>query len=246
MPFTFSHPAIVIQLSKSEFKFSLTGLLFGSIAPDFEFYFRMKLVENVGHQWYGVLIFDFPLALLLAVLYHNIVRNLLVNHLPIWFKERLSTYNDFDFNSYALQNKFLLSVSIFLGIVSHLLWDGFTHHDGIFVELIPFLKQNISLLNTNIALFDLFQVLGSIWGLWFVYNFIKKMPIMPYKEVKIAQPFSYWSILTILSICIIILRIILMPDYNTPMNLLFASIGSAIYALLIVSIFMHKIKTIFR
>lgn len=38
MPFTFSHPAIILPLSYLPKKwFSLTGLIIGSLIPDFEY-----------------------------------------------------------------------------------------------------------------------------------------------------------------------------------------------------------------
>jgi len=36
MPFTFSHPAIVLPLTKARLKLSATGLIVGSTIPDFE------------------------------------------------------------------------------------------------------------------------------------------------------------------------------------------------------------------
>ena len=49
MPFTFSHPAIVLPFSKKWF--SLTALVTGSIIPDFEYFFKMKGHSDYGHNW---------------------------------------------------------------------------------------------------------------------------------------------------------------------------------------------------
>ena len=47
MPFTFSHPAIVLPLvRKSGHWFSATGLIIGSLTPDFEYFMRMRIVDN--------------------------------------------------------------------------------------------------------------------------------------------------------------------------------------------------------
>ncbi|SEF46838.1 protein of unknown function [Flavobacterium urumqiense] len=42
MPFTFSHPAIILPFLKNK-KLSATALIIGSMSPDFEYFFRMKM-----------------------------------------------------------------------------------------------------------------------------------------------------------------------------------------------------------
>lgn len=47
MSFTFSHPAIVSPLNYFPNKwFSLTGLVIGSLTPDFEYFLRMRIKSN--------------------------------------------------------------------------------------------------------------------------------------------------------------------------------------------------------
>jgi hypothetical protein len=42
MPFTFAHPAIVLPLKHLPKRwYSLTGLIIGSMTPDFEYFIRM-------------------------------------------------------------------------------------------------------------------------------------------------------------------------------------------------------------
>jgi len=51
MPFTFSHPAIVLPLATLRRQWiSATGLIIGSITPDFEYFIRMKNTESTG-EW---------------------------------------------------------------------------------------------------------------------------------------------------------------------------------------------------
>ena len=57
MPFTFSHPAIILPLKKLPKKYiSMTGLIVGSIAPDFEYFLRMK--SKYSHTMSGILWYD--------------------------------------------------------------------------------------------------------------------------------------------------------------------------------------------
>jgi hypothetical protein len=84
MPFTFSHPALVLPLYAAGKKYlSLPGLVMGSIAPDFEYFLRMKKgISYYSHTTAGLLYFNLPLSLVLLFVFHEIVRNLLILHLP--------------------------------------------------------------------------------------------------------------------------------------------------------------------
>jgi len=105
MPFTFSHPAIVLPLKYFPKKwFSLTGLVIGSMVPDFEYFIRMKVKSIYSHTIDGIFWFDLPLALLLAFLFHNIVKKYLFQNLPKSFQIRLSIFNDFNWNNYFKNN----------------------------------------------------------------------------------------------------------------------------------------------
>lgn len=244
MPFTFSHPAIIIPLSKTKLRLSFTGLVAGSMAPDFEFFFKMKLAENVGHHFWGIFIFDLPIALILCFIYHNILRNVFIKHLPNYFKNRLSLFMNFNWNSYTTANKLILIISLIIGIVSHLLWDGFTHYDGVFVLMMPLFAKSISIYNFNIQIFNALQIIGSVWGLWVVYRYIKALPVKYSSITKPVKTYIYWISITMLSACILAFRIFLLPDFNTAINLLFAAIGSVIYAWIAVSIIIIKFDLI--
>ena len=68
MPFTFAHPAIVLPLLKKKYSryFSATGLIVGSMAPDFEAFIGFRKEKIYSHNWLGVFWFDLPLALIIA------------------------------------------------------------------------------------------------------------------------------------------------------------------------------------
>ncbi len=52
MPFTFSHPAIILPLKYlPQNWFSLTGLIIGSLTRDFEYFIRMKVRSNYSHTF---------------------------------------------------------------------------------------------------------------------------------------------------------------------------------------------------
>nr|WP_237421370.1 DUF4184 family protein [Flavobacterium sp. HBTb2-11-1] len=70
MPFTFSHPAIILPLRYlPKSWFSITALTIGSLTPDFEYFLRMKVKSDYSHTLDGIFWFDLPLALLLTFLF---------------------------------------------------------------------------------------------------------------------------------------------------------------------------------
>ena|ERR1035437_3493274 len=97
MPFTFSHPALVLPIAYFPRKFySLTGLVVGSMIPDFEYFLRMSTEGKYGHTLPGILWFDLPLALLVALIYHQVVRNLLIDNLHKILYIRLLSFKQWD------------------------------------------------------------------------------------------------------------------------------------------------------
>lgn len=123
MPFTFSHPAIILPLKYLPRKwFSLTGLIVGSLTPDFEYFIRMKVQSNYSHTVYGILWFDLPLAILLSFIFHNIIRDDLFKNVPKNIQSRILVYAEFNWNNYFKRNWVVIIVSTLIGITSHLFW----------------------------------------------------------------------------------------------------------------------------
>ncbi|MEB0248571.1 DUF4184 family protein, partial [Mucilaginibacter sp. 5B2] len=61
MPFTISHPAVILPLNYLPKRFiSLTALVVGSLTPDFEYFIRMKVQSDYSHTLPGLFWFDLP------------------------------------------------------------------------------------------------------------------------------------------------------------------------------------------
>ncbi|MEP7093456.1 MAG: DUF4184 family protein, partial [Flavobacterium sp.] len=151
MPFTFSHPAIILPLKYLPGKwFSLTGLIVGSLTPDFEYFIRMKVQSNYSHTVYGIFWFDLPLAILLCFIFHNIVRDDLFKNLPKNIQSKTLVYTEFNWNNYFKRSWFIIVISTLIGIASHLLWDSFTHDHGYFVNKISLLRNSVSLFDKEV------------------------------------------------------------------------------------------------
>lgn len=211
MPFTFSHPALILPLRYFSKKwFSLTGLIVGSIIPDFEYFLRMKIKSDYSHSLWGVFWLDLPLALLIAFLFHNLIRNDLVLNLPICLKSRVINTITFDWNSYFRKNSIIVLYSILIGIGSHLLWDSFTHDNGFFVQQIPFLSHYVTILDYKIAVLKLAQHTSTLIGLVVIVWNINKIPQQKNVDSKIDS--NYWLLMA--SIAIIVVLVKIASQYN--------------------------------
>lgn len=202
MPFTASHPAIIIPLLKRRI-FSVSGLLMGSMVPDFEFFIRLQAQVVHGHSYLAMFWLNIPLAIFCVTLYHVVVRNYMILHLPMYFRKRFQPFLTFDWISYFKSNYLKVGYSILVGNLSHLFWDSFTHFDGFFVLKMPFLFTEF----LKVPLYHILQYGFSVIGALAILNFISKMPSYKVKShFSIMNVFGYWCIVSIITMLIFFLR----------------------------------------
>ncbi len=230
MPFTFSHPAIVLPLTfLPRHWFSLTGLVIGSMTPDFEYFIRMKIQSNYSHTIAGLFWFDLPLDILLSFIFHNLVRDSLFDNFPGFLKSRLYTFKQFDWNSYFRKNWLIVTISLFVGAVSHLFWDSFTHNHGYFVHIFPALSDAINLFGTPIPVLKLLQHTGTIMGGFVMIFALFKLPAD--KIVSVRLNIKYWIILTALTLTILAVRLLPGFDFKLYGNVIATAISAAVISL---------------
>jgi len=245
MPFTLAHPAIVIPLQHLRLRLSLTALITGSLVPDFEFFFRMREVNNIGHHWYGILIFDLPVALLVCFLFHNLLRNTLVLQLPARYQGRFIQVLNFNWNRYAAENRWRVIISLMIGVISHIFLDGFTHHDGLFVTMIPGLAANVHLMDQTVPVYFLLQLLFSVIGLWMLYRMITALPVQQLNNRAGRKNKYYWPAIFITCLVLVTARLLIRPDLNSFWGVFMAVMGGICYAWLLVSIlYKNKLQKI--
>lgn len=191
MPFTFSHPAIILPLTYLPKRwFSLTGLIIGSLMPDFEYFLRMKIKSDFSHTLEGVFLFDLPLGILTAFVFHNIVRNNLFDNLPIFLKSRLVIFKDFNWNIYFKKNWLIVIFSIIIGTFSHILWDSFTHDTGYFVQKIEIINQSVDLFDKYIPILKILQHSSTFLGAIVIVFSLYKLPKYQVNNKRINL--NYW------------------------------------------------------
>jgi hypothetical protein len=129
MPHTFAHPFFAAPLKRLMPRaLRASGLALGSMAPDFEYFAAMEPYRTIGHTWAGFFLVNLPLCAAAALVMHR----LLVPTLPLL----LPSCGGLDrFAAERLSMRPLKSagdwlsfiVSLFIGFLTHLFMDGWTH-----------------------------------------------------------------------------------------------------------------------
>lgn len=139
MPFTFSHPAAVVPLART--RLVLSALVIGSMAPDFE-YFLAPNYSRSWHQFPDVVVYALPASFLILLLFHWIAKWPLLALFPQSWQARL-VHPARGFRLWPAMNFLLAVVSLGLGILSHIVWDSFTHLSGWTAAHSPVMKTVI-------------------------------------------------------------------------------------------------------
>jgi len=233
MPFTFSHPAIILPLRYlPKSWFSLTALAIGSLTPDFEYFIRMKVKSDYSHTLSGIFWFDLPLALLLTFLFHNLIRNLLFQNLPTVIKNRILIFTNFDWNMYFKRNWLIVIISLLIGIFSHIFWDAFTHQHGYFVMQIDSFKNTIAIFGREIPFWKIAQHSSTLIGTIIMLFAFSKLPKSFYPKTSISK--LYWSGVILFTITILLIRFILNPKAFNIGNLIVSFIASFLISITVI------------
>jgi hypothetical protein len=239
MPFTFSHPAIVLPVTYLPQKYySLTGLIIGSMTPDFEYFIRMKIQSNYGHSIAGLFYFDLPLGILLAFIFHNLIRDSLYKNFPRFIKVRLTRFQNFNWSRFFIKNWIIILMSILIGAASHLLWDSFTHKFGYFVESVPALSSRINLFGHLFPVYNVLQHTSTlIGGLVLLYSFFN-LPSDITNDNSVN--YTYWGVLGSVSILILAIRFATGLDIRQLGKMIVTIISSVMISLAVTPILIRK------
>lgn len=220
----------------------MTGLIIGSMAPDFEKFIRMRAFDAYSHTWKSIFYFSLPVALILAFLFHLIVRDVLIEHLPAFLQRRLIKLRNFDWVQYFRNHYGMIILSIITGTVSHIAWDAFTHADGRFVKWLPFLQKPVTIRGIEMQLYSVLQLGFSILGLIIVIYAFFHLPALPVRNTHTSavRKLRYWIVFTLIAFFIFILRYVI---GNTPRHLpdfIVIMISAGLLSLLITSSLFKK------
>jgi hypothetical protein len=177
MPFTFAHPIAAAPIWLiSRRRLHLPGLMMGALMPDLEYFLTLRPSGTIGHTLPGVFLQGLPWGLgLLLVIRYGLAQPFLAL-LPSHWAQKIPSPKLVPF--WRWQHVMNVGIAIVLGAISHIIWDGFTHQKGWFVQNLDFL-QSIFLF---LPLYKILQYSNGILGLlalviWFVI-WSQRLPIV--------------------------------------------------------------------
>lgn len=159
MPWTFSHPAVVFPIKQAKYGrwLSLPALILGSLSPDLFYSFTWYQAASTAHEYLGWIYTGLPLCLLIYWLVQKMA-------------PALNTVSPFTVHGTlvpSFRQCFIIFVSLYIGALTHIVWDSFTHESGAIVREISLLQMKLFTMSDSqeIAFYKLLQHLGSAGGL---------------------------------------------------------------------------------
>lgn len=248
MPFTAAHPAAVLYLQRLPWRLSGIALVAGSIAPDLEFYLRLRAHAVATDSLWIQLLIGFLLCLAWQWQWRRICTALLPSALAV----RFGIAAPAQFLQAAIRKPGSHLLALLIGIFSHWAWDSFTHHDGACIAWFPALAEQwpIPFTENPVRVYFLLQVLSSIFGIAVVllYRHAPEnavagfSPVLPSRTEKLRT-----RCLFILSWAFILLfSSFFLPEARFVWDNVFHALGAGLYAFLLLALVMGIADGILR
>lgn len=168
MPFPFfAHQAPVVPLKIAmPRRWSGTGLVLGSMAPDFGYFLiGTGTAPRIWHRPVGVFLLCLPVSLVLYWLVTRVVAEPTARHLPMLGAFRLRGIGWLAAQPRTLSHWLVVAASIVVGAGTHLAWDLFTHTGSWMGDYIPFLKRELFPIGSyDVIGSDVLWVLSTLLG----------------------------------------------------------------------------------
>jgi hypothetical protein len=199
MPWTVSHPALVLPLRRySPRPLDFAALVVGSMSPDLGYYVNDFSLSTFAHSVRGLFIACWPTGVLFMLVFYIFCKPVCYA-LPAPHRQLLLPLCP-DFPTSARRWAIVL-LSLLLGAWSHLFWDAFTHEQGWFVERISFLREHVVNLSTiDVQVYLVLQEVSTIVGfviLAFAYwTWLHRQPT-PKSDLSQSDSWRYllWTVI---------------------------------------------------
>lgn len=197
MPWTFAHPAAVVPLWRRFSDYlSLPSLIIGAMVPDMGFFLIDPVPRHVSHSLPGLFTFSLPYGILTCIIFFKLLYNPSLFLLPNAWLNRLKLQR-------TLPSILPIILSVFLGALSHIWWDGITHEGTWFNRLFPYLNMEAyRWFGDEIKYYRVLQhlstIIGSIYLIVQIRKWIVNSPRVNEYETFLMSGSFYRLILLIL------------------------------------------------
>jgi hypothetical protein len=208
------------------------------MTPDFEYFLRMTVGSIYSHSFWGIFYFNLPVGTALCFIFHDVVRDPLIDHLPVELRERFWTLKTFNWNKNFKASWRIILISLIIGAASHIFWDDFTHPLGYFVKQSSFLRHKFHVMGFQLPVYNFFQAISSLFGGIIVCIFIWRMPKV--KTESLPKKDYYWFFVIAIIFLVMIVRLfrgLTLAKYG---NIIVSIISAFFIAIILTPLFILK------
>lgn len=202
MPFTFSHPAIVLPFKNKYLNFS--GLILGSMAPDFIYFVLFSPSSNIGHEFLGFFFFYLPMCFLINYVFYKYIQKVLILSMPNFILNKYIYLTKLKNTLPSKKEKLKFAISCLIGMITHVFWDSFTHISGFFVNNMDFLRGSINVFNMSISIYKIIQHSSTIVGFLVIFIYLYTIKDKNTFYPKMNKSKLYLSLVLVFIIAMII------------------------------------------
>jgi len=232
LPLTLAHPAAILPFSRKSKYINFIALVIGTMSPDFEYFLNGIPTGTMGHSISNFFIFHLPLIAFFYLIYVTFMHRTVFAHLPEIIQVPLVEKK---------KQPIILSIivfiySAFIGMISHIVWDAFTHIHGFVVLRMPLLTETIF----QLPIYKILQHGGTLVGLLFIliYMMAEAKKNTNFSTVSAKEKFNFWLFVAGGAIVLFIAWFVLQPVALTAIGALVVRvIDCGLVSLLLVSIF---------
>ena len=143
MPFTISHAALVLPLSRLLARWRLlSAVVIGAMVPDFGLFFPWRMHRFETHSTIALLTFCLPVGMATYWIFQYLIKAPVMEVLPQGAYARWRPFSSpADFSS--VRQWILAACGVLAGAVTHLVWDAFTHENARGIRMIPWLEEPV-------------------------------------------------------------------------------------------------------
>ncbi|MBD3401774.1 DUF4184 family protein [candidate division GN15 bacterium] len=201
MPFTTSHPAIILPLKRIWPQYlSLSGLMAGAMSPDLLYFLMMGTTErSFSHSWPGLVVFCIPAGVVFTFAFHWLFKRPFLRALPAPLDRYFSGLAESRFSVRGRRAWLVLIGSVAIGALSHFFWDSWTHATGVLARQFPPLLSHVSILGRDMPVTTLLQHLSTLLGTATILGFLVTgrlipKPIAAFRPRPTSVKLRYWAI----------------------------------------------------
>ncbi|MFC9542821.1 DUF4184 family protein [Lysinibacillus sp. NPDC056959] len=200
MPLTFAHPAAVLPFTRKSKYINFSAMVLGSMAPDFEYFLRGQPIGEIGHTYTGFFLFNLPLVVMIYFMYHRMIRLNVIHHLPNFLQ---------DTSSYKVAGRkkwktVIFCYSALFGMLTHVVWDSFTHTNGFMVRNFPTLTYTFNLYGYQIPIYKFLQHGSTLLGISLIIVYMYYRASLNKKKdtpnIGSKKKLYFWALIFILSL----------------------------------------------